>query len=86
MSVADFEAEAGALRALYWRLRDARFSQRMTWYRRIRKEKGRLIGLGIAAEPLRLYCLYLADPRREQRYKRFLECFRQQSRQLGFEF
>jgi len=70
--VSDLLASEGAgLRNLYWSLRLSRGVARSTLYRKILREKKRLLALGLDAERLRLYCLLLANPRRECRQKRF---------------
>lgn len=50
-------------------------NRRRNWYRKAAKEKARLAGLGYALEVVRLYALYLANPTRENRFKRFVEAF-----------
>ena len=71
-----FYREAGQLRNVYWRIRDFRSQNlRRQWYRYAAKEKGRLAALGYDSEVIRLYALYLRDPRREKRLERFLEAF-----------
>ena len=63
---------------IYWRLRYERFTnKRRKWYRQAAKEKGHLVALGYSSEVVRLYALYLIDPRREKRFKRFLDAFHQ---------
>ena len=69
-----FFRDAIALSNIYWFIRYERFSSRVRrHYRRAAKEKARLAGLGHDSELVRLYCLHLADPRREQRKIRFFE-------------
>ena len=66
------------LRNLYWRIRATRsMNKRRNFYRKAAKEKGRLVALGYSSEVVRLYALYLIDPRREKRFKRFLDAFHQ---------
>lgn len=68
------EKESGRLRNLYWQIRATRRpSERRRFYRQVRIEKGRLAALGIDQELIRLYCLHLADPHRENRLKRLQE-------------
>lgn len=64
---------ADRLANLYWNLRYVRAydeAARRKSYRRIKKEKDRLVGGGIDQEAVRLCCLLLADPRREERRAR----------------
>jgi len=59
---------------LYWQLRMHRHlgeAARRFWYRRIDKEKRRLLLTGVDGEELRLYCLFLADPSKEWRLHRY---------------
>ena len=71
-----FENHAAALRNHYWHIRYMRSAnRRRKHYRHAAKEKAQLVGLGYCSEVVRLYALYLRDPRREIRYKRFLQAF-----------
>lgn len=82
----ELEQQAGQLRNLYWRLRATRRgAERRRLYRLARKEKARLAGLGIDQELIRLYCLHLANPGRENRFRR-LEQEGQKVVQLSFDF
>lgn len=50
---------------IYWRIRNARGTERKrirTWYRQVQAEKKRLLDAGVNGELLRLYCRYLANP------------------------
>lgn len=63
-------AEYGVLRNLYWKLRSVRgYDQagRRKWYRRIKVERNRLVGIGFGPEHVRLYCRFLADPSKRER-------------------
>lgn len=58
------------LRNLYWFVRFYGFrdlSRRRGLYRRIAKEKRAVTASGVDPEYVRLVCLFLADPRRENR-------------------
>ena len=69
-----FFLDAARLTRIYWFIRYERFRGRARkYYRHAAKEKARLAGLGHDSELVRLYCLHLADPRREQRKIRFFE-------------
>ena len=53
------------LRQLYWKLRNRRaydLARRQWCYRRIRKERARLVAAGHSAEHVRLYCRWMANP------------------------
>lgn len=71
-----FIDDAFPLASIYWRIRYDRGASRLsTYYRRARKEKARLAGLGWGPELVRLYCLHLRDLRRPGRYQKFLQEF-----------
>lgn len=62
----------------YWRLRACRTHDaagRLRWYRRIKKEKDRLASFGYLAEHLRLFCLYMANPRADSKRLDRLKAF-----------
>ena len=62
---------------MYWHLRYCRDwdeSGRVKWYRRIRKEKKRLILDGHHPEFIRLLCRHLANPRNLSPLARLLGC------------
>lgn len=78
MPLSDFLFQAVAFRSFYYRIRAARSSSaRRRWYRLAAKEKGRLAALGVHPEAIRLYGLYLINPKRDDRYDRFLEAFKE---------
>lgn len=67
------------LRALYWQLRAARpwsAADRAALYRRIRKEKLRLHGLGIHYLELHLVTRFLCNPRNGEKYLKRLQAFK----------
>ena len=71
-----FLIDAQPLVNAYWWIREARHGGRLRKaYRRAAKEKARLAGLGYERELIRLYGLYLKNPRREQRLERVEEWF-----------
>lgn len=71
-----FFEDAQPLVNAYWWVRWARFgTPRRKAYRRAAKEKARLAGLGWDQELIRLYGLYLTNPRREKRLQRVEEWF-----------
>ena len=73
-----FELQAARLRNHYYYIRFHRsHNKRRNHYRKAAKEKGQLVALGYSREVVRLYALWLRDPRREDRYKRFLEAFQE---------
>lgn len=58
---------------LYWHIRYTRNkSVKRKYYRYIAKEKKRLIGSGVDAEELRLYCRHLSNLRNEQAENRLI--------------
>lgn len=72
----EFLKDASTLANIYWMIRASRrHSQIRKHYRKAQKEKGRLAALGHDLEAIRLYRLYLRNPRLEHRYKRFEEHF-----------
>jgi hypothetical protein len=71
MDETKLQALGGNLRAYYWRLRACRGKARSTWYRKILIEKKRLLDAGVSCEALRLYCLWLVNPKLEHRQCRF---------------
>lgn len=76
VTIEGFEAQAAALRAIYWRLRAERqINKRRRWYRLAAKEKARLAGLGYDQEVTRLYCLWLRNPRLERRRDAYYHAF-----------
>lgn len=84
--VEELEQAGGPLRNIYWYIRASRRgAERRRFYRMARKEKARLAGLGFDQELIRLYCLSLADPKRENRVRRLHEEGRK-ALQLAFDF
>jgi hypothetical protein len=84
--VEELEQQAADLRNLYWFIRlSRRTSERRRYYRIAHKEKARLAGLGFDQELIRLYCLCLANPKREGRYRRLKE-YANRMTQLAFDF
>lgn len=66
------DLDFSGLRAAYWRIRAERTpNRRRKWYRVAQKEKARLAGLGYSQEVVRLYALYLRNPKLESRLDRF---------------
>lgn len=75
--------EYATLRNCYWHLRAVRpYDQaaRRKWYRRIEKEREKLIAAGASREHVRLYCRFLADPSRRER-ERALENYERMVRE-----
>jgi len=71
-----FLKRSACLRNHYWMIRACRSAnRRRNYYRKAAKEKGQLVALGYSLEVVRLYALWLRDPRREIRYERFLQAF-----------
>lgn len=71
-----FLSDAQGLANIYWMIRASRFHRHIRkHYRRAQKEKGRLAALGYDLEAIRLYRLWLRNPRLEHRFKRFEEHF-----------
>lgn len=71
-----FFKDAEPLVNAYWWVRWARFGTPLRRaYRKAAKEKARLAGLGWDQELIRLYGLYLTNPRREKRLQRVEEWF-----------
>lgn len=70
-----FQAVAGNLRIAYWWIRYERSAgKRRQLYRRAAKERDALVSAGWPSEGVRLYSLWLKNPRlerRELRCKRF---------------
>lgn len=77
-------SRAFMLRSAYWRIRAARFPKdRRRWYRVAAREKKRLLNAGVCdSEALRLYCLHLANPKRDERLLRLAQHLAQQSFEL----
>ena len=68
----NFLEEAAALRNICWHVRYARrASTRRAYYRRAHKEALRLVACGHDPEVVRLYRLFLKNPRLERREVRF---------------
>lgn len=62
--------ELAHIRSLYWRLRAIRAydqAARRKWYRRIKRERERVLAQGWDSEHLRIYCRMMADPLRLER-------------------
>lgn len=65
---------SASLRQLYWQLRWCRvyrYSEVRKSYRRIKRERRRLVAAGVDGEAVRLLCRYLSNPRCEIRESRF---------------
>lgn len=76
LTLSEFLFQASAFRAFYWRIRASRSHKDLRrWYRAAAKEKGRLAALGVDPDVVRLYGLYLRNPRLEYRFDRFAEAF-----------
>lgn len=68
------------LRHFYWKLREVRSfdnAARVKWYRRIKKEKDRLVQLGFSSEHIRLYCRYMSNPQMDSPALRRLWAYEQ---------
>lgn len=69
-----FIRDSFRLRQAYWQIRGTRsLAVRRRFYRLAEKERGALLSRGWPVESIRLYCLHLADPRREARLNRFVQ-------------
>lgn len=75
------------LRSCYYRIRMARFHRDVRrFYRLAEGEKKRRLATGVDPEALRLYCLHLADPKREERLLRLAQYLAQGRLELSQEF
>jgi hypothetical protein len=65
-------AWASKLHGMYWFVRAARIQrERRKWYRRVAKERLRLVESGVDPEEVRLMCRWLANPDDDRRWRKY---------------